>query len=291
MTQASGADPMATENESLVQEAVSAAEITAANTVLGPLEMQFYLERFPFLQVVDSGAGDDEDFSKVTFEQAESGWSIHCYGDLAMSTSAGSFLFADGASVAGVSAEEAQCVLHLREGVKAPQTIYAWLGKPLTLKVVLAGACEEGARVTIADLSWEAELTEGGTQTFTLTPEKTGCFAINYPAGQFCGQLLVLEAPKELPKTGTLYHQSDVTAERLVQCAVEKGWQGIDIVDGSMRMKLAAWVAAKALSIPVVGVDNEDACQEYYNRIKEHSGARLKQLVEGTNRATKGRQK
>ena len=52
-------------------------------------------------------------------------------------------------------------------------------------------------------------------------------------------------------------------------------------------MKLAAWVAAKAFDMPIAGVDNEDAYNAYYERIKTAGSAHLKKLVESAGKSKK----
>jgi len=210
--------------ESVVSEEISAAEYQAMNGLLKPMAMQFYLERFPYLQMVDSASTAKDDVSKVAFERSESEWLIHRYGDVAMSASAGEYLFTDGQAVEGMDKRGAEVSLVLRSDFVSPITLYAVVNKSLTFNVKndkIEAGFDGGACLSIPALKWKHVLENKPEQMLSFTPKQVGEFPIHDPAGQICGHLLVLEAPKPLPKRGTLMHSSDVRAKRMVQIAVE----------------------------------------------------------------------
>ncbi len=60
---------------------------------ISPEEIQYLLDHCPFLQMVDIDPADEN--KEVEFITAESGWTIHNYGD-AMSSSPGQLLFGGG---------------------------------------------------------------------------------------------------------------------------------------------------------------------------------------------------
>ncbi len=273
------------ELEARVSAEVNAAEFQAMNGLLKPLALQFYLERFPYLQIVDAASTIKDDISKVSFETSLCDWRIHQYGKVAMSASAGEFLFCDGLIDDGFRGEEITGFLRFRGEKPAPVMLYGFLGKILNFKIKfdnIEAQFDAKSHLEIPGLAWKSKLAEEAEQIVSLTPSKVGNYPIYYPDKRVCGHLTVLEVPKALPRHGTLMHQADITAKRMVQLAVEQDWEGIVVADGSQRMKLVAWVAAKALQIPIEGVDYNDQYDACFDRVMTHSSQHLAQLVKNT---------
>ena len=223
--QASDGQPLGQDDQQLISEVSEQAFADVMGATLDPLTMQRYLAKQHYLQMIDSEGMLEGMPEKITQETAESGWTIYHFDDMAMSTSAGRFIYSDGAMVEGRADDGVECLLKLASKSNMAQTLYAWLGRPLTLTVQSQES--EGA-VTIDGLSWEGALNDEEVQTFEFTPEQAGCFAIHYPLDNFVVSSWV-KAPEPLPKTGTLYHQADVTAQRMVQAAHELGWKAFTL--------------------------------------------------------------
>jgi hypothetical protein len=271
--------------EDAVKDAVVTAQLDIDSAQLGEVGMRQYFEQFPYIQMISGDAGAESEVGETTFERSEAGWAIHHYGDIAMSASAGEFLYPRSGEFGELSGDKAECTLHLRGDSMAPQALYAWVNKPLTLTVAVEGALPEGAVVAMPELGWQEPLTHEGEHVFSFTPPKLGRFVIQTQGEVLCGQLVVLEAPLPLPKTGTIYHQGDVTVQRMVQLAAGKGWSSIVVADGTARMKLVAWVAAKALGLDIEGVNYAEWYDDYYDRIQSRSPGQLQAMVKGAKQA------
>lgn len=67
--------------------------------------------------------------------------------------------------------------------------------------------------------------------------------------------------------TGTVIKQSFVTAEAMIEWAIEKGWPGVEIVFGEQFMKWAAWMAAQDRSYSLSGYEPTQKEKEKRERI------------------------
>ena len=67
---------------------------------------------------------------------------------------------------------------------------------------------------------------------------------------------------------GTLIHQTVVTANTMIEMAMEKGWTGVELVSGTNLMQWAAWIAAQAHSYPLTGYVPSAEGQRKWERIK-----------------------
>ncbi len=54
---------------------------------------------------------------------------------------------------------------------------------------------------------------------------------------------------------GTLYNQAFLTAQEMVQLAVDRGWYGVHMVGFHPLMGRAAWIAAEKAGLPVSGFE------------------------------------
>lgn len=68
---------------------------------------------------------------------------------------------------------------------------------------------------------------------------------------------------------GTIVKQAFETAQEMVFFAIDKGWSGIQIVDGSPLMQWAAWVAAVDREFPIEGFEPTEADKEKRIRLKK----------------------
>ena len=72
-----------------------------------------------------------------------------------------------------------------------------------------------------------------------------------------------------LPGKGTIVWQQVQTAYNMVAIAQEKGWTGIELVDGTPKMKWAAWMAAQDLGLELSGYDPSEQDQARRKRIQK----------------------
>ena len=61
-----------------------------------------------------------------------------------------------------------------------------------------------------------------------------------------------------LPGKGTIVLQQIQTAQDMIRIIHEKGWPGIEIVDGTPKMKWAAWMTAQDLGLEVTGYEPDE---------------------------------
>jgi hypothetical protein len=54
---------------------------------------------------------------------------------------------------------------------------------------------------------------------------------------------------------GTIWNQAFMTASEMVEIAQQRGWKGIQIIDGHRVMKRGAWITALSAGLPVVGFE------------------------------------
>lgn len=70
------------------------------------------------------------------------------------------------------------------------------------------------------------------------------------------------------PGKGTIVKQAVDTAAEMVSIAIEKGWPGIDIIDGHELMKWAAWNEAQNHEIVVNGYEPDETAHKRRERVK-----------------------
>jgi hypothetical protein len=70
------------------------------------------------------------------------------------------------------------------------------------------------------------------------------------------------------PGKGTVVNQAVVTATQMVAIAIEKGWPGVEIADGTYLMKLAAWLAAQDREYTLTGFEPTAKDQAKRQRIR-----------------------
>lgn len=159
----------------------------------GPIKREdvlYLLNRYPFLQIISTEPAFDTEM-EPKFVQANSGWTIHDYGD-AMSASPGELLYSD----------------------------YSQQLKTLEKKE-------------------DEDEGEGG---------KGGRGVIG---------------------KGTIINQAFMTAQQMIAIAIEKGWPGVELVDGTELMKWAAWMAAEDNNLTLTGFEPSEADRERRVRIRK----------------------
>lgn len=70
------------------------------------------------------------------------------------------------------------------------------------------------------------------------------------------------------PGKGTIVKQAVDTATEMVSIAIEKGWPGIDIIDGHELMKWAAWNEAQNHNMVMNGYEPDEAAHKRRERAK-----------------------
>ncbi|MGB6976424.1 MAG: hypothetical protein WBE18_03095 [Gammaproteobacteria bacterium] len=70
------------------------------------------------------------------------------------------------------------------------------------------------------------------------------------------------------PGKGTVVNQTVVTAAQMIALAIEKGWPGVEIVDGTYLMKLAAWMAAEDREYKLTGFEAKEKDKAKRERIR-----------------------
>lgn len=68
---------------------------------------------------------------------------------------------------------------------------------------------------------------------------------------------------------GTIINQAFNTAQEMVFFAIDKGWAGIEIVDGTPLMQWAAWMAAEDREFPILGFEPTEADKEKRARVRK----------------------
>lgn len=69
---------------------------------------------------------------------------------------------------------------------------------------------------------------------------------------------------------GTILNQAFLTAQEMIAIAIEKGWPGIDLVDGTELMKWAAWMAAEDKNLTLSGFEPTQEDKEKRARIRKY---------------------
>lgn len=68
-------------------------------------------------------------------------------------------------------------------------------------------------------------------------------------------------------QTGTIITQAYITAEAMIEFAMEKGWPGVEIVSGTPFMQWAAWMAAMNRNYTLVGYEPTEKEKKKRERI------------------------
>lgn len=71
---------------------------------------------------------------------------------------------------------------------------------------------------------------------------------------------------------GTILNQAYLTASQMMAIAIEKGWPGVEIVDGTELMKWAAWMTAEDNNFSLTGYEPSAADRERRLRIRKLRG-------------------
>jgi hypothetical protein len=74
--------------------------------------------------------------------------------------------------------------------------------------------------------------------------------------------------------TGTIITQSYITAEAMIEFAMEKGWPGVEVVAGTPFMQWAAWMAAQDRGYKLVGYEPTEKEKKKRERILRLSGGK-----------------
>ena len=72
-----------------------------------------------------------------------------------------------------------------------------------------------------------------------------------------------------LPGKGTVVLQQIQTAQAMMQLAQKNGWPGVEIIDGTPKMKWAGWMAAKDLGLEIEGYEPSEKEQAKRKRIQK----------------------
>ncbi len=78
--------------------------------------------------------------------------------------------------------------------------------------------------------------------------------------------------------TGTIVRKTFITAEAMIELAIEKGWPGVEIVSGTPFMQWAAWMAAQDRGYTLVGynpTEKEKKKRERIVRLRKSVGVGL----------------
>jgi hypothetical protein len=67
---------------------------------------------------------------------------------------------------------------------------------------------------------------------------------------------------------GTVVNQGIVTATQMIALAIEKEWPGVEVVDGTYLMKLAAWMAAEDREYKLLGFEATEKDKAKRQRIR-----------------------
>ncbi|MCK4609192.1 MAG: hypothetical protein KAT71_06910 [Gammaproteobacteria bacterium] len=73
---------------------------------------------------------------------------------------------------------------------------------------------------------------------------------------------------------GSIIKQMFDTAQAMVDFAIQKGWEGIEIIDGTHTMQWAAWVAAQEKDFLLDGFEPDEEDEKRARRISEKIRAR-----------------
>lgn len=69
---------------------------------------------------------------------------------------------------------------------------------------------------------------------------------------------------------GTIIKQAYLTAQEMIAIAIQKQWQGINIIDGSPLMKWAAWMAAEDQEFGYSGYEPSDEDHKKRARVRKY---------------------
>jgi len=81
--------------------------------------------------------------------------------------------------------------IRIAGGVYTPDTIYAQVGKPLKIRLLLQDKAHCAKTVIFSDFNLSQELEFNQPQEITLTPDKTGEFGFNCPMNMYSGKIIV----------------------------------------------------------------------------------------------------
>lgn len=112
-----------------------------------------------------------------------------------------------------------------------------------------------------------------------LESEKSGWTILDYgdamsssPGERILGLPKADEDEDEGGRGGSIRGQAYLTAMEMVAIAKAHGWQGIQIVDGHIIMKRAAWIAALDNGMSVAGFEPDDKDEAVRERVQMSEG-------------------
>lgn len=70
---------------------------------------------------------------------------------------------------------------------------------------------------------------------------------------------------------GTVYNQAVMTAQEMIELAIQKGWPGVEIIDGTELMKWGAWMAAEDNKFSLGGYEPTAADKRKRERLRRTS--------------------